>query len=74
MIGLKNPFNLDVFLKDMYYINENSLFQMDKFGRGINMTAESGLILPHSVKIYHKQKYPDGKINIFTNRWFEKCL
>lgn len=56
--GLPNPISLDVFEEYMYVLSQNSgkLLRMDKFGRTSNITLQSGLLLPRSVKVFHVLK------------------
>ena len=57
--GLKNPFAIDVFESLLYWVSQEKgdVVQMDKFGRGINQTIQSGLLMPRAVKIFHQKRY-----------------
>ncbi len=57
--GLKNPFSLDVFESLLYWVSQETgdVVQMDKFGRGVNQTVQSGLLMPRAVKIFHQKRY-----------------
>ena len=48
--GLNNPFAIDVFESLLYWVSQEKgdVAQMDKFGRGVNQTIQSGLLMPES--------------------------
>ena len=58
-LGLNHPFSMDVFENQMYWVSveRGEVTQMDKFGRGVNRTVQSGLMMPRAVQIYHPFKY-----------------
>jgi hypothetical protein len=57
--GLNFPVRLDVFENNLYWVSEEkgTLNVMDKFGRGVNKTLQSGLVRPHAVRVMHVRKY-----------------
>ena len=63
LTDLNSPFAIDMFESYIYYLSgkNGTLRQMDKFGRGINVTLVTGLELPQDVKVIHKQKQPEGQ-------------
>ena len=57
--------SLDVFESNLYWASQQtgSIMKMDKFGRGINVTLQSGLLLPTTVRVFHTQRHNiSGKI------------
>ena len=60
-VGLKNPKGIDVMFGDMFWISMNTVYGMDKFGRGINVTLveQSGNI--DAITVNHPLKYPMGE-------------
>ena len=50
---------LDVFESQLYWVSAETgtLTTMDKFGRGVNRTLQTGLVRPHAVKLFHPVKY-----------------
>ena len=66
-LGIINPISLDVFESTLYWASQQTgkLMTMDKFGRGINVTLQAGLLLPSSLKIFHPRRHNmTGKIMI----------
>ena len=63
--GLNNPFAIDVFESLLYWVSQEKgdVVQMDKFGRGVNQTIQSGLLMPRAVKIFHQKRYDQ------TSKW-----
>ena len=59
LAGLNNPFAIDVFESLLYWVSQEKgdVVQMDKFGRGVNQTIQSGLLMPRAVKIFHQKRY-----------------
>ena len=51
--------SLDVFESNLYWASQQtgSIMKMDKFGRGINVTLQSGLLLPTTVRVFHTQRH-----------------
>ena len=54
-----HPYNIDVFENKMIWSSPDigQVAMMDKFGRSVNMTIQSGLSMPHAVKIFHQHRY-----------------
>jgi len=50
---------LDVFESQLYWVSEaeGTLATMDKFGRGVNRTLQTGLVRPHAIKLFHHSKH-----------------
>jgi len=63
--GLNFPVRLDVFESHMFWVSEQRgmLSTMDKFGRGVNRTLQTGLIRPHAIKLYHPNKHDIASTN-----------
>jgi len=59
VLGLNFPVRLDVFESHLYWVSEadGTLTTMDKFGRGVNRTLQTGLVRPHSIKLFHRSKH-----------------
>ncbi|KAK3083345.1 hypothetical protein FSP39_020255 [Pinctada imbricata] len=57
--GINTPISLDVFESTLYWASQTSgtLMTMDKFGRGINVTLQAGLLLPTSVRVFHPKRH-----------------
>ncbi|XP_062596354.1 low-density lipoprotein receptor-related protein 2-like [Saccostrea cucullata] len=57
--GIINPISLDVFESTLYWASQQTgkLMTMDKFGRGVNVTLQAGLLLPSSLKIFHPRRH-----------------
>ena len=57
--GLNSPVRLDVFESQLFWVSEQdgTLTTMDKFGRGVNRTLQSGLERPHAVTLFHRYKH-----------------
>ncbi|XP_014788251.1 low-density lipoprotein receptor-related protein 2-like, partial [Octopus bimaculoides] len=55
-----NPVSIDLYESEIYWVsqNEGKLMQMDKFGRGINITLRDQLFSPSSVIAFQPYKYP----------------
>ncbi|XP_064646226.1 low-density lipoprotein receptor-related protein 2-like [Lineus longissimus] len=58
-VGLDHPYRMDVLTDYMYWVSRLSgkIYQMDKFGRGVNQTLQAGLTLPSDIKVTHPSKY-----------------
>ncbi|KAL3854471.1 hypothetical protein ACJMK2_013739, partial [Sinanodonta woodiana] len=54
--GIYNPVGIDVFESLIYWVSMETgqLLTIDKFGRGINTTLQSGLLLPKTAKVAHQ--------------------
>lgn len=50
---------MDVFESTLYWASQQTgkLMTMDKFGRGVNVTLQAGLLLPSSLKIFHPLRH-----------------
>ena len=59
VLGLNFPARLDVFESELYWVSEvdGTLTTMDKFGRGVNRTLQTGLVRPHAIKLFHRSKH-----------------
>lgn len=59
LIGIINPISVDVFESTVYWASQQTgkLMTMDKFGRGVNVTLQAGLLLPSSLKIFHPLRH-----------------
>ena len=59
VLGLNFPVRLDVFESQLYWVSEERgmLSTMDKFGRGVNRTLQTGLVRPHAIKMFHPNKH-----------------
>ena len=65
MLGLNFPVRLDVFESQLFWVSEKNgmLTTMDKFGRGVNRTLQTGLVRPHAIKMFHPQQHDIASTN-----------
>ena len=65
MLGLNFPVRLDVFESQLFWVSEKmgTLTTMDKFGRGVNRTLQTGLVRPHAVRLLHPSKHDIASTN-----------
>ncbi|XP_069108719.1 low-density lipoprotein receptor-related protein 2-like isoform X1 [Argopecten irradians] len=73
--GLDNPVSLDVFGDSLYWASQQmgAVMKMDKFGRGVNVTLQTGLLLPSSVRIMHPKRHNLSVKNQCSDDDGEKC-
>jgi len=59
VLGLNFPVRLDVFESQLYWVSEKkgTLSTIDKFGRGVNRTLQTGLVRPHAIALFHPSKH-----------------
>ena len=53
-----HPFSLDVFTNSLYWVSKDtgSVLKQDKFGRGISEVLQTGLLMPHAIKVHSAYK------------------
>jgi len=63
--GLNFPVRLDVFESRMFWVSEQRgmLSTMDKFGRGVNRTLQTGLVRPHAIRLFHPNEHDIASTN-----------
>jgi len=66
VLGLNFPVRLDVFESRLFWVSEarGMLSTMDKFGRGVNRTLQTGLVRPHAVRLFHARKHDIASTNV----------
>ncbi|XP_076088432.1 low-density lipoprotein receptor-related protein 2-like [Mytilus galloprovincialis] len=74
--GIVNPMSLDVFESNLYFASQQSgsIMKMDKFGRGINSTLQSGLLLPTTVRVFHTKRHNISVKNPCSDKCSHLCL
>ncbi|CAC5408350.1 LRP2 [Mytilus coruscus] len=74
--GIFNPTSLDVFESNLYWASQQSgsIMKMDKFGRGINTTLQSGLLLPTTVRVFHTQRHNISVKNPCSDKCSHLCF
>ncbi|XP_041374759.1 low-density lipoprotein receptor-related protein 2-like [Gigantopelta aegis] len=54
-----NPISVDVFEGKLFWVSQQmgQLITADKFGRRVNKTLQTGLVLPSGMKVFHVSRY-----------------
>ncbi|CAB4061166.1 LRP2 [Lepeophtheirus salmonis] len=55
--GIENPFALDVYENNLYWVAGYAVYRQDKFGRGVSVAVSTNLNSPKALKMYHKYRY-----------------
>ncbi|XP_040583657.2 LOW QUALITY PROTEIN: low-density lipoprotein receptor-related protein 2 [Lepeophtheirus salmonis] len=55
--GIENPFALDVYENNLYWVAGYAVYRQDKFGRGVSVAVSTNLNAPKALKMYHKYRY-----------------